>query len=211
MLDLGSITTRARWLGVAALALACLWIAFDARSCVGQHQVGHAVQVADQHHEAAIIHAAQGDAYDHQVNAQQVPVQEAAAEVARLRAEVARLRKATAAPPVAPVGPGAPDPQPVVPGVDLAPLVAQQDALIAAQDNQIRALGNQVATLTLARDAWRQSAQASAAEAVQLRAALAAKDGLIEAAYRRGLRTGLMIGGASGFGGGSYFTWRAMR
>lgn len=201
---------RARFLGILLVGLAVIWIALGARSCYGEHQVDTHMQQADQNHQDAANQAGQGTAYDRQEEAQKVPLQEAREEVARLRAEVARMRR-PAPRPNTPAGP-AQEPPVVVPAtVDLAPLVAQQDLLIQAQDRQIKGLEAQTITLTLARDAWRSSAQASAAEAVQLRAALAAKDGLIQAAYWRGFRNGLAVGGASGAAGGGYLTWRAMR
>ena len=48
-MDIPAITPKLRWLGIAVLAAACLWITFGAKSCVGQHQVAvHGVEVASQ-------------------------------------------------------------------------------------------------------------------------------------------------------------------
>ena len=203
MIDLGAIASRTRWLGVVALSLACLWVALDTRSCWGQHQEAQHVQVADQQHQAAVTAAAQGAAYDQVAKDHEQQLQDAAAQVARLRAEVARLRQAP--PPSHPgdtVPASNPDPQPVVPGVDLAAVVAKQDQLIAAQDRQIQEQGEQIRVLTLDRNAWRTSAQASAQEAVQVRAALAAREGAARAERWKGRIEGLAVGLGLGYAGG---------
>ncbi len=77
-------------------------------------------------------------------------------------------------------------------------MVSQQDLLIAAQDRQIQDQTLQIKTLSLARDSWRLSAQESAAEALQLRSALAAQQGV--AKYQRWL--GRFEGFAVGLGTG---------
>lgn len=173
----------------------------DARAAAG------AQTPADQHRDAATSHAAQGAIHDQQFEAKKPEAEQNAAEVARLRAEVARLRKAGS--PVAPApSPAAPNPEPVVPPVDLAALVAKQDELIQAQDRQISGLQGQVHTLTLARDSWRAAAGDSAAEAVQLRAVIAAREGLARAAYWRGFRHGFLAGGVSGVATDEAIRWR---
>lgn len=218
------MSARARFLGILLIGLAVIWIALGARSCFGQHQVDAHVQQADQHHQNAAIEAGQGAAYDKQEKARKAEVkglrEETArvhAETARARAEVERVRK-TLPRHDAPAGSAVDAPGTVPAAVDLASMVASQNLLIqaqaaenAAQAREIVGLRSENQILTLARDAWRSSAQASAAEAVQLRAALAAKDGLIKAAYLKGLRDGLLIGVPAGAGGGGYLTWRAMR
>ena len=201
-MDIPAITPKLRWLGIAVLAAACIWITFGAKSCVGQHQVAVHVQQADQDHEAAVTSAAQGATHDQEADQHQAQLQGDAAEVARLRAELARVRKAPTAPPAPPQAPGAPEPEPMAPPVDLAAVVAQQDLLITAQDKQIQDQAGQIHTLTLARDSWRLSAQDSAAEAVQLRSALAAKEGVMKAQRWMGRLEGLAVGlGASYVGG----------
>ena len=167
-------------------------------SCYGRHQVAAHVQQADQDRTSATSDAAQGAAYDQEATAAEPKLQDDATEVARLRAELARVRKAPPAAPAPPPVPGTPEPEPVAPPVDLAAVVAQQDLLIQAQDKQISDQAVQIHTLTLARDSWKAAAGDSAAEAVQLRSALAAKDGLIRAAEIKGFLYGFAAGGASG-------------
>lgn len=173
----------------------------NARAAVG----ATAQAQADQHRDAATSHAAQGAIYDQQAEAQKPALEQDAAEVAHHRAEVARLRRS------APAGPAAPAvsaPEPVGPAVDLAPLVAEQDRLVAALTKENADLKTQVGTLALARDAWRAAAGDSAAEAVQLRAVIAAKEGLAEAAYWRGFRHGFLAGGVSGVAADETVRWR---
>lgn len=197
-----TVTTPMRIAGACIIAGAYLWFAFGARSCVGQHQATVAVQKADEHKAAAATDAAQGAAHDQEAAAQAPIVWKDAAEVARLRATLARLRQAPPAAPVPPPAPGTPEPQPVAPPVDLAAVVAQQDLLIAAQDKQLQDQAGQIKTLTLARDSWRLSAQESAAEAAQLRSALAAKEGVLKAQRWMGRIEGLAVGLGVGYVGG---------
>ena len=72
------------------------------------------------------------------------------------------------------------------------------DAQHALDAQRIADRDKLIVSLTLARDSWHASADQSAAEAVQLRAALAAKDGLIKAAELKGFLIGLGTGAASG-------------
>ena len=195
-------------IGTLVIGTICAWTCHKTRET-------HAIQQADQHHEAAVTAAAQGAAYDHQA-AQQTPIiQSDAATVAALRAAVARLRDAAAVSHPAPLvvvapGEGQPTGHPVEGGhptalvpasmvVDLAPLVAKQDQLIQAQERQIQDQTAIIGTLTLSRDSWRLSAQQSSAEAVQLRAALAAQQGLTASALWKGRIQGFAVGIAGGY------------
>lgn len=184
------------------LALLLLVAGLSIWSCHGQHQVAAHVQQADTHHGAALDAAAIGRANDAQAETQIPVIQADASEVARLRREVARLRgDARVDGLVGPVLPDAVNP-PVAPSVDLAPLVSSQDLLIAALDRQVADQAVQIDTLTRARDSWRLSAQQSAAEAVQLRAALAAQQGLTQGALWRGRVQGFLVGAGGGYLGG---------
>ena len=197
-----TISGPLKWVGIAALACACAWITFSAKSCVGQHRVDAQVQQADQHHEAAVAASSQGADHDQEADQHQAQLQGDAAEVARLRAKLARVRKAPPAAPAPPSTPGAPEPEPVAPPVDLAAVVAQQDLLITAQDKQIQDQAGQIHTLTLARDSWRLSAQESAQEALQLRSALLAQQGVAKAQRWMGRLEGLAVGLGAGYVGG---------
>ena len=188
-----------RWASVATLAAGCLWVTLDVKSCVGKRQVNSDVVQADAKHDEAKQDAAQGAKYDVRATAQATQVSIDDATVVSLRAEVAWLRAASRPAPAAPGAPEAPAPQPVGPAVDLAPLVAKQDELVAALTKENVDLKIQVNTLTLARDAWKGSADASAAEAVQLRAALAAQQGVAAANLWRGRIEGFAVGVASGY------------
>ena len=85
-------------------------------------------------------------------------------------------------------------------------MAAQQEeitalkAQVANQAQQIADRDNLISSLTLARDAWQASANASAAEAVQLRAAMAAQAGLIRAAEIKGFLIGFAVGNGTGAG-----------
>jgi len=183
----------------ASLVIFGLW----GRSCYLRHEVQQHTQQADQSRESAATHAAEGAVYDAQAQAQTDQLQADAAEVARLRAEVARLRRAAAWVPAPPPPASVPEPEPVLPpvapAVDLAPLVERLDELVKAQHREIGGLKAQVATLTSARDTWKLTAQDSGREALQLRAALAAQQGLTRNALWKGRLQGLAVGFATGY------------
>ena len=187
---------RAIWSALALLVIFCgLWCA----SCALSHKAAKHEAVATQAHESSVIHAAQGATYDQQAQAQAPELQAADREVERLRAEVARLRRPAPAPDPKPT-PNEPDaPQPVSSPVDLAPVVARLDELVKAQDHEISGLKTQVATITLARDSWKLAAQDSGREALQLRASLAAKEGLLKAERWKGRIEGFAVGFAGGY------------
>ena len=182
----------------AILALLALVGVFCSRSCVMRYRSVSNDAAAYQSHESSVIHAAQGATYDQQAEAQAPALQAADREVERLRAEVARLRRPAPAPDPKPT-PNEPDtPQPVSSPVDLAPVVAKLDELGKAQDREISGLKAQVATITLARDSWKLAAQDSGREALQLRASLAAKEGLLKAERWKGRIEGFFVGVATG-------------
>jgi hypothetical protein len=160
--------------------------------------LGHKERVADAAlaaanvaHGAVEVHQSEAVTHDQEAEAQKPQANSNAAEVARLRGELAALRNAPKPDP-GPVGPDAPVP-------DLQPIVDKQCELISAQETQINGLTLQVDTLTLARDAWRNTAQASQQETVQLRAVIAAKDGLIRGALLKGRIQGFAVGLGSGY------------
>lgn len=73
-----------------------------------------------------------------------------------------------------------------------------QDELIQAQEAQVKTRDALILTLTESRNSWKASADARSAEALNLRAALAAKDGLIRAAQLKGFAYGFAFGAAGG-------------
>ena len=191
---------RITWAILALLLIVSgLWCA----SCVLRHRALAHEASAAQAHESATIHATQGATYDQQVQAQDSAVQSDAQEVARLRAEVARLRRPAPRPDPKPIPTEPSIPQPVSSPVDLAPVVAKLDELVKAQDREISGLKAQVVTITKARDSWKLAAQDSGREALQLRASLAAKQGLLKAERWTGRIEGFAVGLAGG-----YVTWR---
>lgn len=187
---------RCVWASAAVLLLVCGLYGW---SCVERHKAATHEASAEQAHESTIIHAAQGATYDQQAQAQAPEIQAAEHEVERLRAELARLRH-PAPPPDSQTTPSEPSiPLPVQTPVDLAPVVAKLEELVKAQDREISGLKAQVATLTSARDSWRLAAQDSGREALQLRASLAAREGLEKSALWKGRIQGFAVGIASGY------------
>ena len=181
---------------LALLLIVCgLWCA----SCVLRHRALAHEASAAQAHETATIHATQGATYDQQAEAQAPALQAAGREVERLRAEVARLRSSAPADDPKPIQTEPSIPLPVSSPVDLAPVVAKLDELVKAQDREISGLKAQVATITLARDSWKLAAQDSGREALQLRASLAAKQGLLKAERWKGRIEGFAVGFAGGY------------
>ena len=187
---------RCVWGGLGLLLIVSgLWCA----SCVMSHKAAKAEEHAAQSHESAAIHAAQGAIHDQTAEAQAQEIKAAEREVERLRAEVARLRRPAPKPDPQTIPPEPSIPLPVQTPVDLAPVVAKLDELVKAQDHEISGLKAQVATITLARDSWKLAAQDSGREALQLRASLAAKDGLLKAERWKGRIEGFAVGLGSGY------------
>lgn len=159
-----------------------------------------ALVIADNYHAIAAIDQGKGDFYDAQIKTEQPKVDASAATIKRLRVELAALRTPLDAPDAsdssAPIG------ATIAPVPDLMPVVGKQRELILAQDAHIALLEGRVLNLTLARDSWRNSAQAIQQEAIQLRAVITAQQGLIKGALLKGRFQGFMVGAASGYVGG---------
>ena len=186
-------------LDLAILSLLLIVGGIYGRSCVLRHRAVADEASASQAHETSVIHAAQGATYDQQAEAQATSLQAASREVERLRAEVARLRRPAPKPdPQTPPAEPA-EPLPIPSPVDLAPVFEKLDELTKAQDREISGLKAQVATLTSARDSWKLAAQDSGREALQLRASLAAKQGLLKAERWKGRIEGFAVGFAGGY------------
>jgi hypothetical protein len=199
-----------------ALVIAAMAIGYGAWTSYQQRQVEQHVQAADQHHGAADAHhesatdaTGKAQTYDQQIKDKEPAAQEAKAEVSRAKERLAKIPAPTPMP--VPLVPG-PDPTPTDPELVVlrARTQAQMD-LLQAQERYITTLEGEKATLILSRDSWRTAAGSSAAEAkeraseaVQLRAALAAREGLERAAYWRGFLHGSMTGGAAGAAGTVY-------
>jgi uncharacterized small protein (DUF1192 family) len=180
-------------LGIFA-GLCLLALGFGAWQGMREGKEGQGVQKADQHHEAMVVAQAQAVISDQKAEDRKPTLKANSDEVARLKAELAKVKAG-----IPSDGPSA-ESVPTYP--DLRPVVAAQDQLIQAQDHQIQGLQAQVLDLTSARDSWRTSAKDSQQEAVQLRAALAAKDGLIKGALWKGRIQGFAVGIGSGYGAG---------
>ena len=183
----------------AILALLVLVGVFCARSCVMRYRSVSNDAAAYQSHESSVIHAAQGATYDRQAEAQALELQAADREVERLRAEVARLRRPAPRPDPKPIPTEPSIPQPVSSPVDLDPVVARLDELVKAQDREISGLKAQLVTITKARDSWKLAAQDIGREALNLRASLAAKEGLLKAERWKGRIEGFAVGCAGGY------------
>lgn len=138
---------------------------------------------------------AQALAKDAEIEAKDAGLAKARADVARKVAELAAYRASMGAVPanVPPLD------ESIQTGmVDLAPLVAKQDEVIQAQANFIKLQDVKISDLVISRDLHAARAEASEREALNLRAALAAKDGLIRAAQIKGFAYGFAFGAASG-------------
>lgn len=77
-----------------------------------------------------------------------------------------------------------------------------QKRLIQAQDGAISGLQAQLLATSEARDAWKRSAEEGGREALQLRAALAAQQGIAKNAVWKGRIQGLAVGLGAGYIGG---------
>lgn len=115
-----------------------------------------------------------------------------------LRAKLAKLPRPNAPDAGVPVGPVEPIPDPGDGTGYLLARIELQDELIQAQEVQVKTRDALILALTESRDHWKASADAGAVEALNLRAALAAKDGLIRAAQIKGFAYGFAFGAVSG-------------
>ena len=200
--------------GALLVAFACVAIGTGVFSRYEARKVAKDVQQADTNHQAAAVARTEAVTHDAQAASDQAKQQQddaqaarSAAAVAQADAQVARVRSALAPRPLPPPGPGLPETPPPAPPVDLTPLVAalevDNQALKAQHTLDVQRLADRdhlIASLTAARDSWHTSADQSAAEAVHLRAALAAQQGLTKAAELKGFLYGFMFGGATGAG-----------
>lgn len=192
-------------LALAAVALVAV-VGGSAASCHYRARLAEAVTQADKARQSSAAHAAAGGAYDETAKAQRAQIEYALQETAKAHAETEkakreldRLRAKRAA-----------DVQPVLPEIasdsDLviaqAQVIEKQDAEIKAQDAEIKGLRAHVVTITKSSDSWKLSAQESQREALQLRAALAAREGLETSALWKGRIQGFAVGLAGGYVGG---------
>lgn len=115
-----------------------------------------------------------------------------------LRAKLAKLPRPNAADAGIPIGPVEPIADPGDGTGYLLARIGLQDELIQAQEAQVKTRDALILTLTESRNHWKASADAGVVEALNLRAALAAKDGLIRAAQIKGFAYGFAFGAASG-------------
>ena len=191
LLPSGGISTRR--LILAALGVGALVLGLCGWSCAAEHRSNAHTAKADTHQTARVVAAAEGAVYDQTAEAQAKDNAARAAEVARLKAEVARLRATPR--PAEPVGMPAPE-------LDLSALVEAQGALLQAQDHEIGGLKAELETVKKARDSWKRSAEEGGREALQLRAALAAREGSLRAERWKGRIEGLAVGFALGYGTG---------
>ena len=188
---------------VAGVLAVFLLLAFALGYGIGQRkQMNRATQAekqADELKGKADALKAQAITQDKALAGAEPRLAEQRAKVDRLTAELTRLR-ASHASAEASAPREATDFEPVPgPVVDLAPVVAKQDEIIQAQAEVIKDQDVKISGLILSRDAWRGSAESREAEAIQLRAALTAQQGLNTGALWRGRIQGFAVGIASGY------------
>ena len=181
-----------------------------------QRQYTTAIQAADEAHgrtDAAIESARRADAAAQtqaSANAEQAKdVAKAKLETSKAKAELARvLVQIHQTNPVIPPVSGSGNAASVA--VDThaelisaqAVVIEKQEKEIAAQDGQIQGLTRSLASMTQARDAWKRTSEEGGREALQLRAALAAQEGLTKGALWKGRIQGFVVGLGSGYVGG---------
>lgn len=188
---------------VAGVLAVFLCLAFSMGYGMGQRkQIQRATQAEKQADEAkgkADALKAVAIQKDQALDAGEARLAESRAKMDRITAELSRLR-ASQASAQASSNREASDFDPVPgPVADLAPVVAKQDELIKAQADVIQAQDVKISGLILSRDAWKGSAGARESEAIQLRAALTAQQGLNAGALWRGRIQGFAVGIASGY------------
>ncbi len=115
-----------------------------------------------------------------------------------LRAKLAKLPRPNATDAGITFGPVEPIAYPGNGTGDLLARIELQGELIQAQEAQVKTRDALILTLTESRDHWKASADAGVVVELNLRAALAAKDGLIRAAELKGFAYGFAFGAASG-------------
>lgn len=212
-MDINGIPLKFRWAGAVVLALACLWIAFDARSCVGQHNVSAASDQSQQHNGAANAHHQQADNFDRKEQEAGKTLKDAQDRLARANAALARAEARLAAQNASHDEPvdGANLPPTGVPTDVVEGLKAEnaaQKEVITSQALVIKGWEIRFDAVSKARDAYRDEAKERAAAWVQEHAARVAAEGLAKAEYRRGLLHGFIAGNATGAGGALYLNHR---
>lgn len=171
-----------------------------------------AIQKADQAKGEADALKVQASAKDAEIAAKDRGLDESRAAVAKANQELREYRALHASVSASAPSGASIDGQPVQPGVDdLAGLAAKQDAVIQAQANFIKGQDVKISDLTISRDLHKLRADAAECEALNLRAALAAKEGLLKAAELRGFRNGFLCGALAGGGTGGYAGYRIGR
>ena len=192
---------RMIWAALGILVIICGLYGW---SCVVRSRSDAHQTAANQAHESSVIHAAQASTYIAQAEIQKPvlvantkAVAKAQAEAKAALDEVDRLRVEAA-----------------LSAVDSEELSKAKDIAINALKTEVKAwavksggLEAQLETVTRAYDAQTLALRDSGREALQLRASLAAKEGLIKAAELKGFGKGLLIGGLAG-GGGGYIAGR---
>jgi len=140
---------------------------------------------------------AQALAKDAEIAAKDAGLEAARAGMAVKVSELARLRKVAGKP----NGPTLNDDQLQPDYRDTNEIICisiKQDEVIKSQAEVIRLQDVKISDLIISRDLHKQRAEAVEREALNLRAALAAKDGLIRAAQLKGFAYGFAFGAASG-------------
>lgn len=167
--------------------------------------IKHQSSKADQAEARANVAKGEADALRRQANAKDAEIiglkssKDRADDEARiLRAKLAKLPRPNATDAGIPVGPVEPIADPGDGTGHLLARIELQDELIQAQEAQVKTRDALILTLTESRNSWKASADARSAEALNLRAALAAKDGLIRAAQLKGFAYGFAFGAAGG-------------
>jgi hypothetical protein len=167
-----------QWLGMAVLALGCIWVGFDAQSCSSHKVASAAIAKANKQDAKAVDaldvgvnNAKAAQAQDPAISAGQSNV---AQDRARLALDEARARDARAVRP--PAAPGAPDPQPV-PEPLASPVDADKDRLIADLTDLTQAQAAKIAFLQSAYDSAHTAAVGFQGEAASLRIAVTALQG----------------------------------
>ncbi|HNX94903.1 MAG TPA: hypothetical protein PKL14_07045 [Holophaga sp.] len=174
---------RSVLIGIGLLVVAGAVVAM--RGCVSSRKVEAALGEAAVHHEGAVAHAAAAAVRDGQADELAAKVLASGREIARLRAELKRQQDAAA--------PSEPAPVPVEPPV-VDPIDATKDELIQAYERRDQDQEAEILALTQARDEWRSAAKASQAEVIQVRAALAAQQGLASSEKWQARFDGLKVG-----------------
>ena len=198
----------------AVVALVLLaWGGNALRSRFFRHVAAQQGAVAQQSHEQATQHAAQGGVHDQAaatagaaVAQASQPLPEDKATIARLTRECDAALALLRAKPVQPDAPAQPDPDPVALPPEVVDALAKNQQLIQAltvagehKDQVIAAQGQQIISLTAARDSWRAEAEDSQKEAVAERIAHQASESAARSQRLLGRIEGLVVGLSGGY------------